>query len=80
MGVEGFTRSAVDYATSGPGNLNSFRDMLASVLSLFLSIAIVAFVGKFLWNETVADLFTFARPVKSVWQIIGLMILLRLFF
>jgi hypothetical protein len=79
MGVEGFTRAAVDMATSGPGKFDSYKDMLASILSLVLSIVIIAFVGKFLWNETVADLFTFARPVKSVWQIIGLMILLRLF-
>jgi hypothetical protein len=34
-------------------------------------------VGKFLWNTTVAELFTFARPVQSVWQIIGLMSLMR---
>lgn len=57
----------------------SYKDIIASLLSLVLAILIVAFVGKFLWNSTVAELFTIVRPVRSVWQIIGLMILLSLF-
>jgi ABC-type antimicrobial peptide transport system permease subunit len=55
-----------------------YKDLVASILSLVLAILIVAFVGKYLWNTTVAELFTFARPVRSVWQIIGLMIFLSL--
>jgi ABC-type antimicrobial peptide transport system permease subunit len=64
---------------SGSNRREAYKDVIASVLSLILAIVIIAFVGKFLWNETVAELFTFARPVRSVWQIIGLMILISLF-
>jgi len=53
------------------------KDMYKDV-ALLLSILIVAFVGKYLWNSTVAELFTFVRPVQSVWQIIGLMIFISL--
>ena len=55
-----------------------YKDVAASILALLLSILIVAFVGKYLWNGTVAELFTFVRPVRSVWQIIGLMIFISL--
>ena len=49
-------------------------ELVATILAFILSIAIVAFVGKWLWNNIVVDLFSFAKPARSVWQIIGLMI------
>jgi hypothetical protein len=55
-----------------------YKGLVASILSLILSIVIVAFIGKWLWNTTVAELFTFVRPVRSAWQIIGLMIFVSL--
>jgi len=55
-----------------------YKDVVASILALVLSLMIIAFVGKYLWNTTVAELFTFARPVQSVWQIIGLIIFISL--
>ncbi len=64
---------------SGSGRYQMYKELVASILSLVISIAIIAFVGKFLWNTTVAELFTIVRPVRSVWQIIGLMLLMALF-
>jgi len=55
-----------------------YKDVVASILALVLSLLIIAFVGKYLWNSTVAELFTFARPVQSVWQIIGLILFISL--
>jgi ABC-type antimicrobial peptide transport system permease subunit len=63
---------------SGPGKKDMYMDVVAAIMALLLSIVIVAFVGKYLWNTTVAELFTFARPVQSVWQIIGLMLFVSL--
>lgn len=57
----------------------SYKDIIASILALVISIGIIAFIGKYLWNATVAELFTVVRPVRSAWQIIGFMILLSLF-
>ena len=73
-GVEGMS----DLSGSGNGRREMYRDLVASLLSLVLAILLISFVGKYLWKTTVAELFTFARPVRSVWQIIGLMIFLSL--
>ncbi len=74
--------AAVDAFTDLSGSESSRRELYtslaASVLALILSIAIVALIGKWLWNNIIIDLFTFAKPVRSVWQIIGLMIFLGL--
>jgi hypothetical protein len=73
-GVEGMT----DMSGSTAGRREIYKDLIASILSLLVAILIVAFVGKWLWNTTVAELFTFVRPVRSVWQIIGLMLFISL--
>ena len=74
-------RAGVECMTDMPGHVrrNSYKDIVASILSLVLAIVIIGFVGKYLWNITMPELFTFARPVQSAWQVIGLMILLSLF-
>ena len=72
-GVEGMTDM------SGSGRYQIYKELVASILALVISITIVSFVGKFLWNTTVAELFTIVRPVRSVWQIVGLMLLMALF-
>lgn len=56
-----------------------YKGLVASILSLIIAITIIAFVGKWLWNNSVAELFTIVRPVRSVWQIIALMLLVGLF-
>ena len=73
-GVEGMT----DMSGSTAGRREIYKDLIASILSFIVAILIVAFVGKWLWNTTVAELFTFVRPVRSVWQIIGLMLFISL--
>lgn len=73
-GVECMT----DMSGSPMGRGESYKTVIASILSLILSIIIVSFIGKYLWNASVAELFTIARPVQSVWQIIALMLLLSL--
>lgn len=72
-------RAGVEGMTDMSGSKRDiYADVIASILALIIAILIVAFVGKWLWNETVAQLFTIVRPVRSVWQIIGLMILISL--
>jgi hypothetical protein len=51
---------------------------VASLLAFVVALVIVGLFGKLLWNNVVVELFTFAKPVRSVWQIIGLMIFLAL--
>ena len=73
-GVEGMT----DMSGSAAGRREIYKDLIASILSFIIAILIVAFIGKWLWNTSVAELFTFVRPVRSVWQIIGLMLFVSL--
>lgn len=67
-----------DMSGSSTGHGESYKTVIASILSLIVSIIIVSFVGKYLWNASVAELFTVVRPVQSVWQIIALMLLMSL--
>jgi hypothetical protein len=73
-GVEGMT----DMSGSSSGRREIYKELVAQILALVIAIIIIAFVGKWLWNNSVAELFTFARPVRSVWQIIALMLFLSL--
>lgn len=71
--------AAIDGFTDlGSGNTSKRREvymeLIASLLALALSIVIIAFIGKWLWNNVVVDLFTIANPARNVWQIIGLMV------
>jgi hypothetical protein len=81
--IEKFARAAVegmsDLSGSGNGRREMYKDVVSTILSVILSIVIIAFIGKYLWNETVARLFTVVRPVQSAWQVIGLMLLISLF-
>ena len=69
-GVEGMS----DMSGSTTGRREIYKELIASLLSLIIAVLIVAFVGKWLWNNSVVELFSFARPARSVWQIIALML------
>ncbi len=72
--VEGFTSTNQDPAK----RKDIYTELLAVLLAFVVSLVILGFVGQLLWNNVVMDLFTFVKPVRSVWQIIGLMIFLSL--
>lgn len=55
-----------------------YADAIAVILAFTISILIVSLVGLWLWNFSVVPLFEFARPAKSVFQILGLMVFLAL--
>jgi hypothetical protein len=54
------------------------RMLLVSIITLGLMITALLFVGKYLWNNVLVQLISFAKPVRSVWQLVGLSILLSL--
>ena len=55
-----------------------YAEAIAVILTFFISALIVSFVGLWLWNFSVVPLFEFARPAKSVFHILGLMVFLAL--
>ena len=56
----------------------TYTELLAILLAFVISLVILGFVGKLLWNNIIVELFTFAKPAKSFWQIIGLLIFVSL--
>jgi hypothetical protein len=51
---------------------------LVSFLTLIVILLLLLIVGKALWNSVLIELFPFVKPAKSIWQILGLSILLGL--
>ena len=73
--VEGFTNPGGAEAYKPPP---AYAEALAAILAFIISVIIVALIGLWLWNFSVVPLFEFARPAKSVFQILGLMIFVAL--
>lgn len=78
--IQSACRAAVEgFADTAPNTKREvYADTIAVLLSFVVAFLILAFVGKLLWNNVVVELFTFVKPAKSFWQIIGLMIFVAL--
>jgi hypothetical protein len=78
--IHSASRAAVEaFADTAPNvKREVYADSVAVLVSFVLAFVILAFVGKLLWNSVICDLFTFAKPARSFWQIIGLMIFINL--
>ena len=78
--VHSAMRSAVEGWADVPAvrKREVYTDTLAVILAFVLSAFLLAFVGKLLWNNVVVDLFEFAKPARSFWQILGLMVFIAL--
>ena len=71
--VEGFAG-----LTDSDSRKNAYVDFASAVIAYLVAIVIMAFVGKWLWNYAVVDLISVARPAKSIWQLVALMLLISL--
>ena len=71
--VEGFLDSG-----SAEYRRRAYIDFTTYLIAFIVTLVILGFVGKFLWNGVVVDLFSFAKPARSVWQILGLMVFVSL--
>jgi hypothetical protein len=67
--VEGFVG-----LSSSDRRRDAYVEFVAQLLAFLFALVILGVIGKYLWNNVITDLFTFAKPVRSFWQIIGLMI------
>jgi hypothetical protein len=72
--VDGFT----DLPGSDSKRKQMYIEIVSSILGFIIAVLILSLVGKWLWNNVIIDLFTIAKPVRSIWQILGLMIFLAL--
>ncbi len=79
---EAFT-AAVGSITNETGETRAetrtaYINLVASVLAFLLAIVILSFIGKFLWNSVMIELFTFVKPARTIWHILGLLIFVTL--
>jgi uncharacterized membrane protein YedE/YeeE len=70
--VEGFISGSAE------ARRDAYVQFASTLLAFVLSFVIIGFVGKLLWNGVIVDLFSFAKPAKSFWQLIGLMLFISL--
>jgi hypothetical protein len=64
-------------------SFSSGRVVPSLVISLgtyILFIVLTLLFGEYLWNHVLVKLVTVVKPIKSVWQLLGLMILFSLLF
>ena len=73
-------RAAVEgFSDTAPNTKREvYADTIAALLAYTLAFILIAFVGKLLWNNIIVELLSVAKPAKSFWQIIGLMIFVTL--
>ena len=72
--VDAFT----DMSGSDSKRREAYLEIISTIVSFLIAVVIISFIGKWIWNNIILDLFTVVKPVKSIWQILGLMIFLAL--
>ena len=55
-------------------------EFVASLVGYLIVLALILSIGKYLWNDVLVNLVSVVKPVKSIWQLLGLQILLSLLF
>lgn len=59
-------------------NYAQFGAVMGQLMGMIISIALVLLLGKFLWNNAAVKLVSVLKPAKSIYEILGLMVLLCL--
>ena len=59
---------------------NQFGGSLNRLLVSFVSLLLLLVVGKYLWNNVLVKIVDIVKPVKSVWQLLGFVVLVKLIF
>ena len=66
------------FESDTPAGRDSNKAALVSFLTLLVIFILLLVTGRLLWNSVLVELFPFVKPAKSIWQILGLSILLGL--
>jgi hypothetical protein len=81
MALRELCGAAIESMTNGKDSdkkRDAYVEFLSILFAFLLAFVILGFVGKLLWNSVVVELVSVAKPAKSFWQIIGLMIFMML--
>lgn len=74
-----FARTENFDSPTGFPMMSPARSAIVSFITLVIMLLLILFVGKYLWNTVLVALVPAVKPAKSVWQILGLAVLLALF-
>lgn len=72
-----FAKTEAFASETGMGN-SPARLAVVTLITFFLLLALILFAGKYLWNTVLVALVPGVKPAKSVFQILGLAILIML--
>jgi hypothetical protein len=81
--LQNIVKSAVNnyYRTqNGGGQQMGDVDMLVVLITLLLVTFLLAFFGKYLWNEILVKVVTVCKPIDSWVDLLGLVILFNILF
>jgi hypothetical protein len=72
----------VNYQKQNGGGVQAMSDVdiLTTLIMLFLVVFLLAFAGKFLWNELLVKYVTFCKPIDSWIDLLGLVLLFNILF
>lgn len=56
------------------------RPFVVSLVTLVIMLALILLLGKYLWNNVLTSLIPAVKPAKSIWQILGLAVLIGLMY
>ena len=78
--VTASTQAAVEGFLNGNAEKkrDAYSDFVAKVLAYIIAVILISLLGKYLWNGVIVDLVSVAKPAKSFWQILGLMVFVSL--
>ena len=72
--IDGFT----DLSGSDSKRKQMYLEIISGILGFLIGVLILSLVGKWLWNNVIVDLFSFAKPARTIWQVLGLAIFVSL--
>lgn len=68
-------RALVEGMSTGPNSemrRDAYAAVTAGILGFIIAVAILGFAGQWLWNNVIVELFSFAKPSRSIWLLVGL--------
>lgn len=51
---------------------------LGNLIAYLIVLVLLLSLGKYLWNDILVNIVTVAKPVESIWELLGLQILFSL--
>ena len=79
--VDSFVSSCEGFAGDDlPMSPSPTRAILTFFLTLFISLLILSLIGMLLWNKVLVKLVPAVKPASSVFQILGLYLLMQFLF